>query len=618
MGMRWRGLSLALVAAVAALLSAPYPGAKPGSAAELVLLVTSIGDPATGTACPDATKCTLRKALETINADATATGYRLTFEPAAFPVGTPATIEVLGSRLPAVTRPDVLIDASAAGVIVDGNKLQAGSDGLVLSGERATVRGLRIRRFAGACLSVIGRASTIGGDLTNGTGNRLGDCGVGLIVGGAGSTVRGNVVGFAPTNEDAAPVTTGILVKAADVVVGGEAAGPNQANIIGNAQNGIRVGEGAEPGFTGVIVARNIIGRGAAGAAALVARGLVLAPPSNGTRAIENTFANATTGIEVLGGSTGPLSSGNALRDNRFGAVGGLAIDLRANGLRDPNDPGDADTGANDGLNHPLWTRTVQAAISGTTCSRCTVDIYRAQHFSGGARDYGTQRFASVTADEAGSFTLNAPPVLPGDWVVAVAVDAAGNTSEFGPSSRVGGGALQCGNQRLLAGWNHTGYFGPAAALGDVFPGDSQRLIRAVYQLEDGGASFRHWFRDTPVGRTLTSLDPGEAYWFLADGPLTLTAGFTLTAPVAVPLKPGWNDFVYFGANADTLDALGAAVDVLDELHHFRNDERGGGEWLSWGSVPTPGWARDFTAIEGCGVYLVKAAAQGTVFPPQP
>ncbi len=588
------------------------------AAAELAFVVTSKADlGGANAACPHVSNCTLRKAIELINADAAATSYAVRFDAAVFPVGTPATIAVQSSRLPTVTKADVTIDASLAGVVIDGAALQAGADGLLLTGDRATAKGLRIRGFGGACLGVLGPNSTIGDDLTNGSGNRLGDCGIGLLIGGASTLARGNSAGFAPTSDDPAPVTTGIVVRAASVILGGEAAGPNQANIVGNATTGIRVGEGGEPAFAGVTIARNLVGRNAAGIAAHVSRGIVIAPPASGVRVLENTVANVTSGVEVLGTAI-TASSANTIRTNRFSDVAGLAIDLGGNGVRDPNDIGDGDSGANTLLNYPVWGRTVQASLSGTACAGCAVDFYRAQHFPGGARDYGTLPFASASADGAGHFTLAAPVVVPGDWVIAIATDAAGNTSEFGPSARVGAGALQCANIRFETGWNHAGYFGPGGALGDTVPGDPQRRIRAVYQLDDSGTSFHHWLRDTLVGRTLTFLEPGEAYWFLVDAPLTLPFGFAVTAPLPVVVATGWNDFVYFGGGADTLDVLAENVSSVAELHRYVNTPEGGERWLSWGSPFTPGWARSFAVMEPCAAYTVKVTAPATITPPQP
>ena len=621
-GGRGVGAGALFVMTVVTLALLPHASGRPVAAAgPLSIEVTSSGDAAgSGAVCPDPAKCTLRKAIETVNADASADPYTITFKLSTFPASNPVTISIASSQLPVVSRPKVTIDASPAGIILDGTALAGALDGLRLTGGAASVRGLRIRKFGGACLAVSGAGSTIGGDSGTGQGNRLGDCGVGLRLGGQAMTVRGNAIGFAPKADDAAPVTTGILVTARDSEIGGDDIPAVQANIIGNAAVGVKVGDGQPPDFTGLIVSRNVIGRTAAGSAAPGGVGVLLSQRSSGTRVARNVIANATiAGIQVAGDSAAVPVTRNTLVGNVFSGIGGLSVDLGADGIRNANDPGDGDAGPNNLLNYAVITRATQQRVEGSagpSCGGCKVELYLAAHSDGGDYGGGPVPVPLATADAGGAFAFDVPPVIPGQWLTALVTDATGNTSEFGPGVRVGAGVIQCGNLELKPGWNLVGYFSETAPLDARVPGDERGRIRAVYRLNNGTLEYTRWLRDTPLGRTLTTVETGQAYWFLVDEALTLPAGFSLTVPLPLPLKAGWNAFVYFGGTADVRDALASIEGKYSELYRYTNSAEEG--WDTWGAADTPAWARGFSEIEACGTYFVKLTADATLLPLQP
>jgi len=617
------------VAAVAlALLLAPgNPGeqARPVSAAALAIQVTSSADtsPTGGPLCPHVARCTLREAIETLNAEEGEGPYAITFAANVFPPDAPALIAVGAMPLPELARDDVAIDASERGVrIIDANvSLTTAHNGLVTSGARITVRGLSIERFAGTCLLVTGPASTVGGDAALGHGNRFGDCTTAIAVRGAGTTVSGNRVGFGP-NSEPAPVETGIAVAASNVVVGRDFGPVGLANFVGNADIGILVGDDVAPPFSGVKVHRNGIGRDPAGSAAPVGRAIDLAQPGTSTSVFSNHIANAGTGISIRADFAGQSVTGNRIESNVFADLSGLAIDLGADGLRNGNDAGDEDIGANGLRNHPLVTRAVQSSIIGTAegCPGCRVELYVAQHTPGGAKDFGTTPLpgGAVTTDTSGNFAIANPAVAPGEWVTGLVTDPAGNTSEFGPSSRVGAGAVQCANVTLAPGWTHTGYFGAEpVSLGETFSADPEGRVTAIYHAQDGTAGFERWFSTTPMGRTLSTVQPGEAYWFFANAPVTLPGGFSLSAPLPVQLKAGWNDFVYIGATADLRDALAPLAGNYRDLYRFTEGGTGG-HWAKLGNSDTPAWARDLSVVEACGTYQVFLEAPATLVPIQP
>jgi hypothetical protein len=126
---------------------------------EPVTVVTSTADSGPGS---------LRQAL--IQASS---GMIITFDPSVFPPSNPSSIVVL-SRLPEVSQDGVTVDASDAGVVLDGSHLPQGEvvDGLTLSSDGNTIRGLQLLRFPGSGLVIRSGAqdNTIGGDRTLGVG----------------------------------------------------------------------------------------------------------------------------------------------------------------------------------------------------------------------------------------------------------------------------------------------------------------------------------------------------------------------------------------------------------------------------------------------------------------
>src|SRR3990172_7931110 len=156
------------------------------------LLVTSAADSGPGT---------LRQAL--LDAQ---NGDTITFDPAVFPPDAPVTIFTT-SGLPQITQGNLTIDASNAGVILDGRNAhgewQAGLE--IVSSDANIFRGLHITNFIGPGIALAGDAQydIIGGDRSIGSGpfgqgNLLSnnDNGISLATMGTGlNTVTGNLIG---------------------------------------------------------------------------------------------------------------------------------------------------------------------------------------------------------------------------------------------------------------------------------------------------------------------------------------------------------------------------------------------------------------------------------------
>lgn len=615
-----RALLMTAILAVAA-------GASSGSfvrtsaAGTVEILVTSAA--ANGGACPDAANCTLRAAINQANADASADPVVISFSPATFPPAAPATISITSALLPPVTRANVAIDASNAGVRIlwNGQDVSSTPDGLVLTGDGDALHGLEVAGFRGACIAVRGEHATVGGDSTPGLANRVGSCGTGISVAASNATVAGNRIGFTADNQPS-PVTTGILVAAGNATIGG----PTQAsgNTIGNTTVAIRVGATGAAAFSGVTVAGNTIGRDPTGQPSPVATGIDLRQPSSGATVASNSIAYATTGISVAADLGGISVTGNRFQKNQFSSLGGLAVDLNADGITNPNHTGQS-AGANHLRNHPAFTRAVQSRIGGSVgedCGGCEVQLYLADHRPGSPNDYGRILVAGgvTNADAGGNFAFDNPAVTPGQWVTALVTDAQGNTSEFGPSTRVGAGVAQCGNLQLEPGWNHGGYFGPEPiVLGTAFPADgpSAGKVSAIYHYDPVSGQYAHWIAGTGNARTLQTLEPGEAYWFLADGAATLGTGFSLSVPLPVSLKPGWNEVVYIGATADVRDALDSIAGKYQDVYRWdaAGDSPG---WQVFGDGTQPAWASDFNELQACSAYEILVTEAASLTPLQP
>lgn len=597
-------------------------GLRPGGNRALAqahgVVVTSVADGGAGggAVCPHESLCTLRRAIEAANSDADPGPFAITFDPEVFPGVAPATISVSSAPLPNISRNQVSIDGAGAGVALTGDfgSLTATFNGLTVTGDDFTLRAVRVHGFTGSCVAITGAGARIGGPGA-GQGNTFGACQSGVGVAGAEAHIQGNLIGFTPEGA-ADPLGTGIVVAAGNVRIGGTFLQPEAANRIGFADTGVFIGAGAGEAFSGVTVERNNIGTRPTGEPAPVGSAVVIDRPSNGTSVLANAIENASTGIVVQTDGETP-STANHFSANTFENIATLAIDLGGDALRNPNDPGDADSGPNTLLNHPVIQRATQSRLSGATCPGCAIQVYVAAHEPGGVADYGRVPLPGGTtvADGTGQFSLDNPAAAPGDWLVALATDAQGNTSEFGPPTRVGAGSVLCGNVQLHAGWNHVAYFGsePVALFG-TFPPDPTGSVIAIYRYLDGTGEWERWFSETAAGRTLTSVQPGESYWFYTTGPVTLPGGFSISIPVPVQLAAGWNDFVYLGASAHPLDAL-ASLGGFSDLYRY---DAGTGRWHQFGDATVPAWAQDFVTLEACGTYQVRLTAPATLLPLQP
>jgi hypothetical protein len=169
----------------------------------------------------------------------------------------------------------------------------------------------------------------------------------------------------------------------------------------------------------------------------------------DGTSAGANTIAfNGRDGIEI---DFPASTNGNTISRNSIFSNAGLGIDLLTGNESDttnvstPNDPGDADTGANNLQNFPVLSSAKTSSTTTTisaTLNSTPAKTFKVQFFSNASGNEGKKFIGqkSVTTNGSGdvSFTFSpASKVAMGQTITATATDPAGNTSEFSAARKV-------------------------------------------------------------------------------------------------------------------------------------------------------------------------------------
>jgi hypothetical protein len=426
---------------------------------------------------------TLRQAMQ-----AAGMGDTITFDPSVFPPTSPVTI-ALTSPLPLLNQGGVTIDASNAGVILEGSDLASGSSGIVIVSSGNVVKGLQILRFPadGVAIREGAQRNIIGGDRSRGSGplgqgNLIsGNNWAGIEIAGRGTTnnlVQGNLIGTDASGRAALGNYHGILIYqgAQNNLIGGST--PGTGNVIaGNTWIGIDI-DGS--GTTGNVVAGNLIGTDATGTQALGnAHGvwIVWGAQHNriggstvgernvisgnrdqgvgllGSGAVSNTIVGNFIGTDATG--TAPLGNGGVgvsiSSESQCNSVGpdnsiayngsaGVQVDgpttlgntITANPIHSHAGKGIIlSNGGNNMLPAPVITTVTATGISGTACPGCTVEVFS------DAEDEGRVYEGSASASAAGVFTFAKPAGLTGPFITATATDRDGDTSEFSAPPRL-------------------------------------------------------------------------------------------------------------------------------------------------------------------------------------
>jgi hypothetical protein len=208
----------------------------------------------------------------------------ISFEPASFPPDAPATI-FISSELPHIQVSNLTLDASQAGIILDGSDVSgewvAGLQ--IVSSEGNTIWGLRVSHFPGPGIAISGDAinNQIGGDRSLGAGPF-----------GRGNMFNHNANGInLSTNGATLNTITGNLIGTDAIGLDG----------LGNRRSGISISEGARGNIIGPdnIIAYN----GGCGIE-------VVGPDSLGNTLTQNSiYDNNEVGICLLGGGNTTLGA---------------------------------------------------------------------------------------------------------------------------------------------------------------------------------------------------------------------------------------------------------------------------------------------------------------------
>jgi hypothetical protein len=170
-------------------------------------------------------------------------GYTIGFDPAVFPPDAPATIYVSNEELPHIQAGHLTLDASNAGVILDGSQVPgewvAGLQ--IVSSEANTIMGFHISRFTGPGIAISGdsKHNMIGGDRSVGAGPY-----------GQGNLLSNNVLGIdLATSDTTLNTVTGNLIGTDN----------EGADSLGNERYGVSLTEGAHDNTIGPdnIIANN-------------------------------------------------------------------------------------------------------------------------------------------------------------------------------------------------------------------------------------------------------------------------------------------------------------------------------------------------------------------------
>ncbi|MGA9340880.1 MAG: hypothetical protein WBV61_00925 [Rhodanobacteraceae bacterium] len=349
-------------------------------------------------------------------------------------------------------------DASQLNVY--GNFIGTRIDGSALPGVGNSGSALR----SGRGTAQIGGTQPWQRNILSGGGN------FGVAIAGA-AIVEGNLIGTDASGTLPIPNGTlgnnaGISIPAnvANVRVGGAA--PESRNVIsGNHAFGIGIGNPSSgPQYVGLEIKGNYIGTDWSGTRPLpngftdprdaqYGGGIQLqSNETDSTPAMIGGFAageanliafNRGAGIIAASNSAGESfdSQGNLMHHNH--GVGGANIDIGSFGPT-PNDPDDADSGANGVQNYPELLSasrnanqlTVTYRVDSTTANSAyplRVDFY-ADAEGGGAELLGQDSYAAGDAQQARTVTLSVPPGAKSIPFVATATDADGHSSEFSPA----------------------------------------------------------------------------------------------------------------------------------------------------------------------------------------
>ncbi|MCH8070011.1 MAG: right-handed parallel beta-helix repeat-containing protein [Candidatus Marinimicrobia bacterium] len=352
-------------------------------------------------------------------------GDSITFDPSVFPPAAPDTI-FLTSELPRILQGNLVIDASDAGVIIDGSMITTPEAyGFSISSNNNIIRGLQILYFSQAGIGLSGGAqyNTIGGDQNIGEGplgqgNLIsgdGTFGIGLWNEGTSfNTIQGNVIGTDPSGTTRrGEFSGGIFID-----------GANYNLVVGNLIGGY-VDHGVS--IFSVIDGHNTV------------RGNYIGTNSSGMTVIDNSGGY---GISISGSGFNVVVPANVIAYNGGSGIAVFGEEsvgnrITQNSIHDNGHRGiDLSSGGNTELSVPfILDFDLQAgSLTGWAYPNSIVEIFSDSSYEGAFYE------AQAVADSRGFFTFRKEAAFTGPHLTTTATDPDGNTSEFsGPTEGISG-----------------------------------------------------------------------------------------------------------------------------------------------------------------------------------
>ena len=388
----------------------------------LSYVVNTIDDTDDGVCTPD--HCSLREAINQSNTEFTYNDIRFDIAGPAPHVIKPTT------PLPAITR-DVLIDgttqpdftAGAPTIVLSGVDGPV-TDGLTIDAVHSAIRGLVINGFGGAAIRMNASEGLI-------TGNVIGTRadGSSAVRHPSGSADVGILISNASAHDQIGGVTGGDpnLIAGNDdgIIVGGQG-----SRIIGNL---IGTDASGQPGV------------GNAGTGIRIEAGLGITVGGTDPGQANVISGSGADGVAIVDDSSlGNVVSGNSIHDN-----GGLGIDLGDDGV-DPTPPAIVNpaTGPNRFQARPAIDDVTGVTATGRVwgvAGPIRIEFFRSSACDPSGNGEGTRYLGSVDTTAVGTppfalFSYTLPEALSGGDVLTATATSTAGTSEFSPCWPVSGG----------------------------------------------------------------------------------------------------------------------------------------------------------------------------------
>lgn len=349
--------------------------------------------------------------------------------------------------------------AGAAGLTISGNYCHVSGlaiygfdSGMVINGHSNDIAGCYIGLDATG-LNPIGNASD--GMIITGLQNKIGRTapfnrnvisgnanGIVIFPFAHSNLIEGNYIGTDATGNTTIPNngSDGIAISSSNNKILNNV-------IVGHSSNNVLISQWANgfplPSIN--LVQGNRIGHHADGSFSSFAsncQGVSLNNARNTTITENIIFGNGCQGV-LIGGDA---AAGNLVSNNSIYGNSELAINLGFDGVT-PNDPGDADMGPNGLQNFPVLESAkanasktkVKGFINTPNPASVNIEFYTNPSPHPTGHGDGQTLIGVATPKNNGKIRANLPPVAPGTYLSAIAIDRENNTSEFSMSIEVTG-----------------------------------------------------------------------------------------------------------------------------------------------------------------------------------